>query len=127
TFGAKTMQKIEPKQEGQASTEKKEVIKETTKKEVKKGIKKEEKSNQLKNEQVQTVDEPKEEVEEDKPVEEPKTEITKEMVRAVFTKLIQAGKQKEAKEITAKYGASKLPELKEEHYAAVIKEVEALL
>lgn len=133
TFGAKTIQKIEPKQERQASTEKKEVIKETTKKEVEKDIKKEEKSNPLKNEHVQTVDEPKEDTKkEDKsPVEQTKKEdeprITKEMVRAAFTKLIQAGKQKEAKEITAKYGASKLPELKEEHYAAVIKEVEALL
>ncbi|EPY2275169.1 hypothetical protein ACXAUS_004099 [Clostridium sporogenes] len=129
TFGAKTIQKIEPKQERQASTEKKEVIKETTKKD----IKKEEKSNPLKNEHVQTVDEPKEDTKkEDKsPVEQTKKEdeprITKEMVRAALTKLIQAGKQKEAKEITAKYGASKLPELKEEHYAAVIKEVEALL
>ncbi|MBE6056887.1 hypothetical protein [Clostridium sp.] len=130
TFGTTTniIQKIEPKQVGQASTENKEAIKETPKKEVKKDIKKEE---------SKSVDPPKQDTKkeknsaaeqtkkEDKPVEEP--EITKEMVRAVFTKLIQAGKQKEAKEITAKYGASKLPELKEEHYAAVIKEVEALL
>ncbi len=53
--------------------------------------------------------------------------ITKEMVRAVFSKLIKAGKQIEAKTLTAKYGASKLPELKEEHYAAVYKEAEELL
>lgn len=130
TFGAKTIQKIEPKQDRQASTEKKEAIKETPKKEFEKDIKEEE---------SKSVDPPKQDTKkeknpaaeqtkkEDKPVEEPKTEITKEMVRAIFTKLIQAGKQKEAKEITAKYGASKLPELKEEHYAAVIKEVEALL
>lgn len=61
--------------------------------------------------------------------EEPKEEIkiTKEMVRAVFTRLIKAGKQTEAKTLTAKYGASKLPELKEEHYAAVYKEAEGLL
>lgn len=57
--------------------------------------------------------------------EEPK--ITKEMVRAVFTKLIKAGKSKDAKELTSKYGASKLPELKEEDYAAVYKEAEGLL
>jgi hypothetical protein len=57
--------------------------------------------------------------------EQPK--ITKEMVRAVFTKLIKASKQKEAKELTKKYGASKLPELKEENYAAVYKEAEGLL
>ncbi|EQB4336182.1 hypothetical protein ACYJ2V_000086 [Clostridium botulinum] len=129
TFGTTTniIQKIDPKQGGQASIEKKEAIKETPKKEVKENTKKEEKSNPLKNEQVQVVEEPKKKDKEDKPVEETKPEITKEMVRAVFTKLIQTGKQKEAKEITLKYGASKLPELKEEHYAAVIKEVEALL
>lgn len=59
--------------------------------------------------------------------EETKVEITKEMVRAVFSKLIKAGKANEAKELTSKYGASKLPELKEEHYEAVYKEAEALL
>ncbi len=43
TFGTSNIiQKIEPKQDGQASTEKKEAIKETLKKEVKKDIKKEE-------------------------------------------------------------------------------------
>lgn len=55
------------------------------------------------------------------------TEITKEMVRAIFSKLIKAGKQKEAKEITKKYGADKLPDLAEEHYAAAYKDVEGLL
>lgn len=58
---------------------------------------------------------------------EGETQITKEMIRAKFMELIKAGKSKEAKEITKKYGASKLPELKEEDYAAVYKEVEALL
>lgn len=53
--------------------------------------------------------------------------ITKEMVREVFTKIIKAGKQKEAKALTEKYGATRLPDLKEEHYAAVYKEAEALL
>lgn len=57
--------------------------------------------------------------------EDPK--ITKEMIREVFTKIIKAGKQKEAKALTEKYGAARLPELKEEHYAAVYKEAEALL
>lgn len=57
--------------------------------------------------------------------EEPK--VTKEQVRAVFTKLIQAGKQKEAKELTSKYGAAKLPDVKEEDYAAILKEAEELL
>ena len=70
-------------------------------------------------------------VKEDKSVEEPKEEkvikITKEQVRAVFSKLLKAGKQQEAKELTAKYGASKIPEIKEEDYEAVLKEAEELL
>ncbi|NFH91891.1 hypothetical protein FDA33_17170 [Clostridium botulinum] len=57
--------------------------------------------------------------------EEPK--VTKETIRAAFAKLIKAGKAKEAKDITAKYGANKVPDLKEEDYASVLKEVEALL
>lgn len=70
-------------------------------------------------------------VKEDKSVEEPKEEkvikITKEQVRAVFSKLLKAGKQQEAKDLTAKYGASKIPEIKEEDYEAVLKEAEELL
>lgn len=65
------------------------------------------------------VDHPKENAEEKK--------VTKEEVRAAFTKLIKAGKQKEAKELTSKYGANKLPEVKEEDYPAILKDVEALL
>jgi len=57
--------------------------------------------------------------------EDPK--VTKEMVRAVFTKLIKEGKQKEAKELTSKYGASKLPDIKEEDFAAIYKEAEGLV
>jgi len=59
--------------------------------------------------------------------EKPKTEITKEMVRGIFTKIIKAGKQKEAKELTEKYGASKLPDLKVEDYPGIFKEAEALI
>ncbi len=61
----------------------------------------------------------------DKKKEEPK--VTKEMVRAAFSKLIKDGKQKEAKELTSKYGAAKLPDVKEEDYAAILKEAEELL
>lgn len=53
--------------------------------------------------------------------------ITKEMVREIFSKIIKLGKQKEAKELTTKYGASKLPDVKEEDYAAIYKEAEGLL
>jgi len=60
--------------------------------------------------------------------EDPKvTKVTKEMVRAIFTKIIKAGKQKEAKALTAKYGASKIPEIKEGDYTAIYKEAEVLL
>ncbi|SCK04327.1 Uncharacterised protein [uncultured Clostridium sp.] len=53
--------------------------------------------------------------------------VTKEKVREVFSKLVKAGKQKEAKELTAKYGASKVGEVKEEDYAAILKDAEELL
>lgn len=74
------------------------------------------------NEPVQDI-EPKEE---DKKEEEgPK--VTKEMVREICSKAIKAGKPGEVKKIVADHGASKIPDLKEEEYAAVYKEVEALL
>lgn len=53
--------------------------------------------------------------------------VTKEQVREVFSKLIKAGKQKEAKELTSKYGASKVGEIKEEDYATILKDAEELL
>lgn len=53
--------------------------------------------------------------------------ITKEMVRAICSKAIKAGKSAEVKNIVSKYGASKLPDLKEENYADAYKDVEALL
>lgn len=56
--------------------------------------------------------------------DEPK--ITKEMVREVCARAMKAGKQAEVKKIISDHGASKLPELKEEEYAAVVAEVEAL-
>lgn len=65
------------------------------------------------------------EVTEDKKSEEVK--VTKEQVREVFSKLVKAGKQKEAKGLTAKYGASKVGEVKEEDYAAILKDAEELL
>lgn len=71
------------------------------------------------------------EVEESNNVTEDKksevVKVTKEQVREVFSKLVKAGKQKEAKELTAKYGASKVGEVKEEDYAAILKEAEELL
>lgn len=54
-------------------------------------------------------------------------EITSVMVRAICQKAIKAGKSAEVKNIVSKYGASKLPDLKEECYADAYKDVEALL
>lgn len=133
TFGANALKGIESKKEVQevevkevkkvkeeTVTEKKEEVKQvdTPKEEVKKETvieKKEEKSNPPKNEQVKTVD------------QSSKEKITKEMIRAAFAKLIKVGKAKEAKDITTKYGAKKVPDLKEEDYTAILKEVEELL
>lgn len=55
------------------------------------------------------------------------TKVTKEMVRAIFTTLIKAGKQADAKALTSKYGAKKVPDIKEEDYAAIFNEANALL
>jgi hypothetical protein len=90
-------------------------------------VKKEAKVNSTKNTKVE--DKPVEPPKEDKKEEpkEEKSKITKEMVRAVFTKLIKAGKSKEAKDLTKKYGASRLPDIKEEDFEAVYKEAEELI
>ncbi|WP_143314957.1 hypothetical protein [Clostridium sp. HBUAS56017] len=53
--------------------------------------------------------------------------ITKEIIRAICSKAIKAGKSAEVKNVVAKYGASKLPDLKEECYADAYRDVEALL
>lgn len=94
-------------------------------------IKEDKKSNPIK-EEVKTVEkeesqkiEQSNEVAEDKKSESNK--VTKEQIREVFSKLVKAGKQKEAKELTAKYGASKVGEVKEEDYAAILKDAEELL
>lgn len=52
--------------------------------------------------------------------------VTKEMLRAICAEVMKAGKQAEVKTVFENHGASKLPEVKEEDYAAVYKEVEAL-
>ncbi|MFR1378866.1 MAG: hypothetical protein ACLSTJ_07900 [Clostridium neonatale] len=64
--------------------------------------------------------------EEDKKEDEG-AKVTKEMVREICSRAIKAGKPGEVKKIVADHGASKIPELKEEEFAAVYKEVEALL
>jgi len=63
----------------------------------------------------------------DVPKQDDGAKVTKEMVRAAFSKLISKGKQADAKKLTAKYGASKLPDVKPKDYAAILEEAEALL
>lgn len=53
--------------------------------------------------------------------------LTKEMVRDIFSKLLKAGKAAESKALTAKYGAKRIPEIKEEDYAAIYKEAKELI
>lgn len=94
-------------------------------------IKEDKKSNPVK-EEVKTVEkEESQKVEHSNAVTEDKKSevinVTKEQVREIFSKLVKAGKQKEAKELTSKYGASKVGEVKEEDYAAILKDAEGLL
>lgn len=111
--GAKLAETVTKELVSSTGVEDKKVVKKSTpkKEEVKEEPKEEEK------EEIKT-EEPKEEVKEVAAAEK----VTKEMVRAVFSDLIKKGKQKEAKELTSKYGASKLSEVKEEDFEAIIKE-----
>lgn len=116
--------------------EPKETKKKTTKKADKKEESKEEKKEEtpkveaevaggdecVNNEPVQDV-----EVKEEDKKEDEGPKVTKEMVREICSRAIKAGKPGEVKKIVANHGASKIPELKEEEFAAVYKEVEALL
>lgn len=114
----------------------KEEPKEANKAKTKKGDKAKDKKEESKEEAPKVAgvdksanDEPVQDVEakeEDKKEDEgPK--VTKEMVREICSKAIKAGKPGEVKKIVADHGASKIPELKAEEFAAVYKEVEALL
>lgn len=53
--------------------------------------------------------------------------ITKEMVRDIFSKLLKAGKAAESKALTTKYGAKRIPEIKEEDYPAIYAEAKELI
>lgn len=125
----------------EAPVQEKEVKKDNSKSDKKNTSKKSEKAkseDKLKEESKESVKEesPKAEAEQvgnpEPPVTPPQDveevkKVTKEEIRAAFTKAIKLGKQAESKAITQKYGASKLSELKEEDYPAVLKDVEALL
>lgn len=75
-----------------------------------------------------TQDEPKdaEVVNEDKPSDNGPV-VTKEMIRTNFSKLVKAGKTKEAKDLLTKYKANKISEVAEEHYAKLFEEVKELI
>lgn len=59
--------------------------------------------------------------------EDKEPKVTKEMVRAIFVKFTKANKQNLAKELLLKYGVSKVSEIKEEDYVAILKEAEELM
>lgn len=62
--------------------------------------------------------------EEEKPASAPAPEVTLTDVRSVALKLSKAGRQKELKEIFAKYGADKLSGIAAENYAALLADLE---
>lgn len=107
----------------------------TTKKNTKKAKDEEPNQEELKQEETPKVEEKAqedkpaatEEKKEETPKEEEGPKVTKEMIRDICSRAIKARKGKEVKDIFAKYGASRVPELKEEDYPAAYKEVEALL
>lgn len=122
----------EPKEETKAAAEKTKKGKEETKKEDK--PKKEDKKEETSKVEAEVIgaDTDSTELPKDAEVKEDNSgdkseEITKEMVRALCQKAITAGKSAEVKNIVSNYGASKIPNLKEECYADVYKDVEALL
>lgn len=119
------------KEEAKPAAEKVKKDKTETKKEEPKVEEKKEEVTKV-NAEVTGIDEtPTEESPKDAEIKEENSgdqvEVTKEMVRAICSKAIKAGKSAEVKNIVSKYGAAKLPDLKEECYADAYKDVEALL
>ena len=125
-FGTKGIECNSPKQIVSPSTEIKKIIKNESNKSQDKPLE----VAKVVKEEIKGVVTPKEietsknEAEKEKK-EEPK--ITKEMIRERLGSIMKSGKQKEAKELLAKHGASRLPELKEEYYTLVYKEAEVLI
>lgn len=78
-------------------------------------------------EDAKVEEQPKQEEVNTETTQEDNEAVTKEMVRDIFSKLLKSGKQSEAKELTSKYGASKIPEIKEEDYAAIYKDAKELI
>jgi hypothetical protein len=59
-------------------------------------------------------------------VETPAPDITLEQVRAKLTELSQGGKAADVKSLIAKFGATKLTDIKPGNYAAILADAEAL-
>ena len=59
-------------------------------------------------------------------VETPAPDVTLEQVRAKLTELSQGGKAADVKSLIAKFGATKLTDIKPGNYAAILADAEAL-
>ena len=62
----------------------------------------------------------------EQPEEEPTKAVTLEEVRSVLSSKSRAGFKKEVKALLKKHGADRLSEIKEEEYAALLKEGEKI-
>ena len=63
---------------------------------------------------------------EEQPEEEPPKAVTLEEVRSVLSSKNRAGFKKEVRALLKKHGADRLSEIKEEEYAALLKEGEKI-
>jgi hypothetical protein len=84
-------------------------------------------SRTKKTEEVKETKEEKLEIKQDPlPEEISGPKVTLEQVRAKLAEVSRNGKKNEAKALISKYGADKLTDIDPDHYAAVLKEAEAL-
>lgn len=136
TFGAKTLTPVQQVVQAPVDVNKKEEVKETiTIADTKDQVQEEKDTTKNVDAEIisegppsgEIIDVDSKSIEQNETPKDDEPKITKEMVRERLGAIMKSGKQKEAKELVAKYGASKIPELKEKDYAAVYKEAEALL
>ena len=77
-------------------------------------------------EEIYTPPELKDQPEKDDSQEEPPKAVTLEEVRSVLSSKSRAGFKKEVRALLKKHGADRLSEIKEEEYAALLKEGEKI-
>ena len=77
-------------------------------------------------EEIYTPPELKDQPEKDDSQEEPPKTVTLEEVRSVLSNKNRAGFKKEVRALLKKHGADRLSEIKEEEYAALLKEGEKI-